>query len=97
MLDNNTLKTLKSIVSSYLPDNSYYAFLFGSRVTKNNRPFSDIDLGILGPKPLPTKNYANLVQALEDSDIPYRTDVVDFTFVSDKFKKQALVKIFKLT
>src|SRR3989344_2679852 len=96
MLDDGTLNTIKTIVNSYLPDNSYQAFIFGSRATNNNRLFSDIDLGILGSKPLPTKNYVNLVQAFEDSDIPYRTDVVDFTSVSDKFKEQALNKIIEL-
>ena len=96
MLDNNTFKIIKTILNSYLPNNSYKAFIFGSRATNNNRTFSDIDLGILGSKPLPTKNYINLVQAFEDSDIPYRTDVVDFTSVSDKFKEQALNKIIEL-
>jgi predicted nucleotidyltransferase len=96
MLDSHTLKTVKEIVGSYLPNSSYNAFIFGSRVTGSNRPFSDIDLGILGPKPLPTKNYISLVQALEDSDIPYRTDVVDFASVSDRFKRQALTKTIAL-
>ena len=91
MLDQNILKTIKTILNSNLPKN-YKAFIFGSRATNNNRPFSDIDLGILGSKPLPSKNYVNLVQALEDSDIPYRTDVVDFASVTSKFKKNALTK-----
>lgn len=95
MLDDNTLKIIKSNLNSYLPKN-YTAFIFGSRATNNNRPFSDIDLGILGPKPLPSKNYINLVQAFEDSDIPYRTDVVDFANVTEKFKKHALSSIINI-
>lgn len=96
MLNNNLIKAIKAIVNLNLPDNSYDVFIFGSRATNSNRQSSDIDLGILGSKPLPAKNYINLVQAFEDSDIPYRTDVVDFATVSDKFRKQALVKTIKL-
>lgn len=96
MLDNNIINTIKSIVKSNLPNDSYSAFIFGSRATNKNRKASDIDLGILGPKPLPAKNYIDLVHAFEDSDIPYRTDVVDFANVSDKFKKQALLKTIEL-
>ena len=96
MIDNNTLGVIKKIVELYLPDDSYKAFVFGSRATGSSRLFSDIDLGILGPKSIPSKNYIGLTQALEDSDLPYRTDVVDFSSVSDKFKKQALTKIIEL-
>lgn len=96
MLDDNLIKQIKAIVSSNLPDNSYDAFIFGSRANGNNRKSSDIDLGIMGTKPVSAENYLNLVQAFDDSDIPYRTDVVDFATVSDKFKKQALTKVIKL-
>ena len=96
MLDSNTLKTIKKIVNPHLPNELYKAFIFGSRVTGNNRTFSDIDLGIIGPNSIPSKNYMEMVDELEESDIPYRTDVVDFASVSDKFKKRALAKIIEL-
>ena len=95
MADFN-LDEFKKIVFKHIDPKSARVFIFGSRAIGNNLKFSDIDLGILGSKPLPTKNYINLVQAFEDSDIPYRTDVVDFTSVSDKFKEQALNKIIEL-
>lgn len=96
MLDSNTIKSIKNIVEPFLPNNSYKVFIFGSRAAGTNRPFSDIDLGILGLNSLPNKNYIELTQALEESDLPFRTNVVDFTGVSDKFKKKALAKIIKL-
>lgn len=96
MLNNKIFKTIKAILDLNLPDNSYKAFIFGSRATNSNRSFSDIDLGILGSKPLPSKNYINLIQAFEDSDIPYRTEIVDFSSVSDKFKEQALIKTINI-
>lgn len=92
MLDDNTLKIIKSNLNSYLPKN-YKAFIFGSRATNNNRPFSDIDLGILGPKPVDRRKLNSLSFSLEDSNIPYIVDIVDFSTVSDKFKATALKKI----
>lgn len=89
-------QTIKKIVSSNLPNRSYKVFIFGSRAVGCNRPFSDIDVGVLGPKPVSPKAYVELVGALEESDIPYRADIVDFSVVSDAFKKQALASAIEL-
>ena len=96
MLDDKNQIIINNIINSHLPDSSYKAFVFGSRAAGSSRPFSDIDLGILGSKPVPSRNYIELIEALEDSDLPYRADVVDFALVSDKFKKQALANIIEL-
>ena len=87
MLDKKTTLLLKQIVHKYLPENSYKVFVFGSWSTGKNRRFSDIDLGVSGPRPLTAKEYILIQGELEDSDIPYRVDLVDFAKVSDKFKQ----------
>lgn len=81
---------IKTLVTPYLPDDSYSVVLFGSRVKGRNRAFSDVDIGIMGPRPLPGKAYSDIIDALEQSDFPYRVDVVDFSCVSDRVKKNAL-------
>lgn len=96
MLNTSTTNTLKQIVRKYLPDESYRAFIFGSRVVGNNRKFSDIDLGIHGPKSLSPKEYITIKNEFEDSDIPYRVDLVDFTNVSAKFKQVSLRNIINI-
>ena len=96
MLDTSTLKAIRNIVAPLLPDNSYKAFIFGSRAIGTNRAFSDVDLGILGPRPFPSKNYVELTEALDNSDLPFKTDIVDFAAVSDKFREKALAKIIEL-
>lgn len=47
-MTDDTIDTIRNIVNRHLPDRSYKAFVFGSRATETSRPFSDIDLGILG-------------------------------------------------
>lgn len=96
ILDDATLKVIRNIVMPRLPDESYKAFIFGSRTKGTSRPYSDIDVGIMGPKKVPSVNFIDIVQALDDSDIPYRTDVVDFINVSDIFKQNAMRNVISL-
>lgn len=81
---------IKQIVGNLLPEGKYNVFLFGSRVSGKNLKWSDYDIGVLGDKPLPLDKKAEIVEALEESDIPYLVEVVDFSRVSDKFKAIAL-------
>lgn len=96
MLDSKISQLLKAIVYKYLPEDSYNAFIFGSRATGRNRKFSDIDLGINGPKPLTPKEYISIQNEIEDSDIPYRVDLVDFAKVNNKFKQVLNSSIIKI-
>lgn len=90
MLDSKTTKLVKQVVRKYLPDESYRAFIFGSHASGKNRKFSDLDLGIMGPKSLSPKEYFSIKDDLEESDLPYRVDLIDFTKVSDKFRLVSL-------
>ena len=96
MLDQTSLNTLKQIVRKYLPDQAYKTFVFGSRVNGSNRKFSDIDLGVKGPKELSAKEYIMIKNEFDDSDLPYRVDLIDFANVSDKFKQMSLNNIINL-
>jgi len=96
MIDSKTTLILKQIVNKYLPSDLYEVFIFGSRATDKNRRFSDIDLGIKGPKSLTPKEYILIKGELDDSDIPYRIDLVDFTKVSDNFKQATKNNIIKI-
>ena len=80
---------IRDIIFSYLPDHSYEVFLFGSRAKGSNRTWSDYDVGIVGKDSLPRKILFDIEEALENSDIPYKVDVVDFSRVSDRFKNIA--------
>ncbi|PIU37027.1 hypothetical protein COS77_02615 [Candidatus Roizmanbacteria bacterium CG06_land_8_20_14_3_00_34_14] len=96
MLDFKISQLLGRIVYKYLPKDSYNAFVFGSRATGKNRKFSDLDLGIKGPKPLTPKEYILIKNDLDDSDIPYRVDLVDFAKVNNKFKQILNSSIIKI-
>ena len=91
MLDPQTAAQIKNIIRKRLPDPSYKVFVFGSRAEGDeHRKFSDVDVGILGPKPLDTMTEFNIEDDLENSNVPYLVDIVDFASVNPKFKEIAL-------
>ncbi len=90
------LSEIKSIISKYVPDRAAQVFIFGSRAIGTARTWSDIDIGILPTNPLPHGAIGNIKEELEESNIPYLVDVVDFSWVSDSFKKVALQKTLPL-
>ncbi len=77
------------MIRTYLPDPSYQLILFGSQVTRSARPFSDIDVGVVGKAPLPFTILGRINEALEQSSLPVRVDVVDFARTSATFRRIA--------
>lgn len=80
----------RQIVLKELDLTQYAVFLFGSRTQKKHSQSADIDIGILGTKPLSIQTRARLIELLNESDIPYKVDVVDFYTADPEFKKIAL-------
>ena len=78
------------IIRKHLPELGYKTFIFGSRAEGTHRKFSDVDVGILGPASVPNKTKFDIEDELEESDIPYQVDVVDFAAVNDRFKRIAM-------
>lgn len=89
-------KEIRKIIFQFLSPNEYQVFIFGSRASGKARKYSDYDIGILGKKPVPLKVLGKIEEALEESDLPYKVEVVDFSLLPSGFKKVALSKIKKL-
>lgn len=87
------LPEMKTIIANYLDLQKYRLFLFGSRSEGTNRQFSDYDLGVLGPKKVSARDLALMSADLDDSNIPYRVEVVDFQNVSESFRRLAMKKV----
>ncbi|MFM7458606.1 MAG: restriction endonuclease subunit S [bacterium] len=79
------------IIHKILKDNleeGAYIFAFGSRANWTAKQSSDLDLAIdgFGVK-LDKKIKSNLEDAFEESDLPYKVDVVDLNSVSESFRE----------
>ncbi len=81
---------VKQIVLKHVPKDEFAVFLFGSRAAGNSKVLSDIDVGILGMRPLPTIITAELEFDLEESIVPFKIDLIDFYHVDESFKVEAL-------
>ena len=53
------------------------AWVFGSRATGRARPYSDLDILVSSPAPLGWRARADLQDAFEASNLPFRVDVVE--------------------
>jgi len=86
-------KEILEIVGKKLDLKKYKVFFFGSRVSGDNFPRSDIDIGIEGKKEVPTVVRMEIEEEIEKLPTLYKFDVVDFKTVSEKFRKEALKNI----
>lgn len=62
-------------------------WVFGSRATGRARRYSDLDLAIDAGRPLSLDEAALLREAFEESDLPYRVDIVDWHAIGDRFRR----------
>lgn len=73
------------ILNEIVPDRKVRAF--GSRVTGKAKPFSDLDLAIIGDEPLSLETRARLEEAFSESELPWKVDVLDWVLVDNGFQE----------
>jgi uncharacterized protein len=84
------LKTIQDILAEHVPDCEVRAF--GSRVTGTTKKYSDLDLAVVGPRRLDPDTLRLLKEAFEESDLPFRVDVIDWDATAESFRKVIEVK-----
>ena len=75
---------VRALLASQLPDRTIWAF--GSRARGTARPYSDLDLAIVSPTPLPLGRSAAVKEAFSDSDLPWPVDLVEWAHASPAFR-----------
>jgi len=85
-----SIETLKKLIESVIKGEEVAVYLFGSRATGKADYNSDIDIGIICKSENSEKIIAILREKIENSNIPYKVDVVDLTKVSEEFKRKVL-------
>ncbi len=83
-IDEKHLQTLKRILAEHLDDCEVRAF--GSRVTGSAKKHSDLDLAVICQTKLSRRTKTLIREAFEESDLPFRVDVVDYNTASDSFR-----------
>lgn len=79
------LAIVAAILRSHLPPGTR-AWVFGSRATASARRYSDLDLALEGEQPLGGDVLGDITEALSESDLPYKVDVIDLLSVAPAFR-----------
>lgn len=83
-IKSKDLKLLLELLNQYLPETLVWAF--GSRAKFTSNPRSDLDL-VAFIAPEQEIGFNNLRDALWESDLPFRVDLLDWNAIPESFKK----------
>ncbi len=78
------LLLVHEILQKHVPQ--YEVWVFGSRAKGIAKKHSDLDIAILTTEPLCINANAELNEAFQESDLPYKVDIVDWACISETFK-----------
>ncbi|MGE5269725.1 MAG: nucleotidyltransferase family protein [Thiohalocapsa sp.] len=83
------------LLAEHLPHGGK-VWVFGSRATGRARRYSDLDLAIDAGRPLRLAETAILREAFEESDLPWRVDIVDWRGVDERFRRAIAPQLIPL-
>jgi predicted nucleotidyltransferase len=75
---------VRSILDSHVPEVDVWAF--GSRATGKAKRYSDLDIALMSEQRMTFSALAALEAAFEDSDLPFKVDVVEIARVAPAFR-----------
>ncbi|CAN5435508.1 nucleotidyltransferase domain-containing protein [soil metagenome] len=79
------LEIVKHILCKNLPEEAV-VWVFGSRAKQAKKKYSDLDLLIDIKERLPADVVINLAEDFDESDLPYKVDIVDWNAISETFR-----------
>jgi predicted nucleotidyltransferase len=89
------LAILLGVLRACLPPGTR-VWVFGSRATGAARRYSDLDLALLGDERLDLDMLRRLQEALSESDLTIKVDVVDLCAVDPAFRRRIEVEMVPL-
>ena len=85
---------VRQLVSAVLP--AATVKVFGSRATGHARPYSDLDLLLVNPPYLTWQQRADLRDAFEASELPFRVDLVEAAGLAPGMAQRVLAEALAL-
>lgn len=85
-LDDHWLNIVRDYFRKHVPRDCQ-VWVFGSRVSGKHKKFSDLDIALIYDKPLSPQALLNLEEALDESALPIKVDVVEFYKASPEFQQ----------
>lgn len=91
--ENKYILKLKKVIIDFLKNDNVKIVLFGSRARRDNYISSDVDIGIIPYGKFDGKKITLLKENVENLNIPYKVEIVDFSGVSESFRKESLKEV----
>jgi predicted nucleotidyltransferase len=79
------LNKIKEILCKHINITQNEAHYFGSRARGSHRPNSDLDILITDNTPINPSDIAKLNEEFEESNIPFKIDIIIRSRISDEF------------
>ena len=98
-LSESDFELLKKLVIKPLQNNSVCVYIFGSRATGKNHPFSDVDL-LLEPLKPGTPSSAllsEIKEAIEESRFPVKVELVLLDQLAQSYRERVLLEKKKIS
>jgi predicted nucleotidyltransferase len=89
-LQEQTKLKIINVIQALIPQADIY--LFGSRATGQNRPYSDIDIALDAGHPLDRLDVGEVRDMLNASNMPYSFDIVDLQNIGVDFKNNIIAE-----
>ena len=89
-------KTVKNIIEKYISPEIGTAYIFGSRALNTHRPDSDLDILIDDHQKILPETLTKINDDFEQSDIPYKIDLVIRSRIDEAFYQKILPELKKL-
>jgi predicted nucleotidyltransferase len=90
VVSNLHVNKIKKIVLEYLKNENVKVILFGSRARGDDSSVSDVDIGIIPVSTIDSKKITLLREKIENMNIPYKVEIIDFSMTSKSFREEAL-------
>lgn len=87
-MNNKYLEKIRQTVLEFMKDEPAKIYLFGSWSRGEQRKNSDVDIAIEYFEKYNRKKIIDLREILEESSIPYRVDITDLKFSSEKLYEE---------
>ena len=84
------LTEARRIVLESLGMHPVRVYLFGSRARGEEGRASDIDIAVLSSEPLPGWILSEVRERLDESQIPFKVDVIDLSTMDPAFRERVL-------
>lgn len=89
-MTNTYMQQLKELILSHFDQDEVTIVLFGSRARKEHKKYSDVDIGLIPARGIDEKVITLLKEKIENSNIPYKVDIININEVTEDFRKQIL-------